>query len=135
MISEVGIGVSFRASPVWVPALSDGSAAMSTEDVRWTAQAMAALIRSRCVLNRNGFRRIVDRDHKTAKEAGMADRENLQAEIERLDALIREAESRLGAHSVKPVLMEQLFELEEKRDALRRKLASLQDEDSPEAGR
>ena len=48
----------------------------------------------------------------------MVDREKLESELKRLNALIDEAEARLGAHSVKPILMQRLFELEEARDTL-----------------
>ena len=62
----------------------------------------------------------------------MADREKLASELKRLNALIDEAEARLGAHSVKPVLMQRLFELEEERDALVDKLKTLIGNDSRE---
>ncbi len=42
----------------------------------------------------------------------------LESRLIELDRLIKEAEARLGAHSVKPVLMQQLFVLEEERDAI-----------------
>jgi hypothetical protein len=45
--------------------------------------------------------------------------------LNRILALIEEAEARLGAHSVKPILMQQLFELEEERDLLMAKLNGL----------
>jgi hypothetical protein len=44
--------------------------------------------------------------------------EKLDARLTQLHQLIREAEDRLGAHSVKPALMQQLFALEEERDAI-----------------
>jgi hypothetical protein len=52
----------------------------------------------------------------------MDDREFLNSELKRLNARIDEAEARLGAHSVKPVLMQALFELEEERDAILQQL-------------
>ena len=55
----------------------------------------------------------------------MADRQQLKKRLERLNTLIEEAEARLGAHSVKPVLMQQLFELEEERDELTAQLKRL----------
>ena len=63
----------------------------------------------------------------------MADREELKRRLHRLNTLIEEAEARLGAHSVKPVLMQQLFELEEERDDIvaRLKRFSGQGEESP----
>ena len=57
----------------------------------------------------------------------MADRRQLEQRLERLNRLIEEAEARLGAHSVKPVLMQQLFELEEERDELVSQLKRLSD--------
>jgi hypothetical protein len=48
----------------------------------------------------------------------MIDRRKLEDELRRINALVEEAEARLGAHSVKPVLMQRLFELEEERDAI-----------------
>jgi len=48
----------------------------------------------------------------------MADRDILEKELNRINKCIDEAEARLGAHSVKPILMQQLFELEEKRTAI-----------------
>ena len=63
----------------------------------------------------------------------MAYRQQLKQRLERLNKLIEEAEARLGAHSVKPVLMQQLFELEEEREDLLVQLKSLSDpsSDSP----
>ena len=55
----------------------------------------------------------------------MPNRQELEREIDRLNALVAEAEARLGAHSVKPVLMHRLFELEEARDDLKRQLEAL----------
>ena len=57
----------------------------------------------------------------------MAYRQQLKQRLERLNKLIEEAEARLGAHSVKPVLMQQLFELEEERDELMAQLKRLSD--------
>ena len=55
----------------------------------------------------------------------MTDRESLEKQLERVNALIEEAESRLGAHSVKGVLMQELFALEEERDEIIQKLKNL----------
>jgi len=55
----------------------------------------------------------------------MTDREELEKRLERVNDLIGEAESRLGAHSVKGVLMQELFDLEEERDEIIRKLGRL----------
>ena len=45
-------------------------------------------------------------------------RQKLDSRLKQLAQLIQEAEDRLGAHSVKPLLMQQLFALEEERDAI-----------------
>ncbi len=55
----------------------------------------------------------------------MTDRQELEKKLVHLNTKISEAEARLGAHSVKPILMQQLFELEEERDRLMRELQSL----------
>ncbi len=60
----------------------------------------------------------------------MSYRQQLEQRLERLNKLIEEAEARLGAHSVKPVLMQQLFELEEEREDLLAQLKSLSDPSS-----
>lgn len=60
----------------------------------------------------------------------MADRKALERQLQRLNARIEEAEARLGAHSVKPILMQQLFELEEERDALVTQLKRLSGQES-----
>jgi hypothetical protein len=60
----------------------------------------------------------------------MTERRQLEQRLERLNALIQEAEARLGAHSVKPVLMQQLFELEEERDGIIARLEQLSGEGS-----
>lgn len=48
----------------------------------------------------------------------MMDRQELEKQLNRLNDLIDEAEDRLGAHSVKPVLMQELLSLEEKREKI-----------------
>lgn len=50
--------------------------------------------------------------------------------MEKVNDLIEEAESRLGAHSVKGMLMQELFDLEEKRDEILKKLSVLSDSGS-----
>ena len=55
----------------------------------------------------------------------MADRQELEAQLERINALIDEAENRLGAHSIKPVLMQELLNLEEKRDNILEQINAL----------
>jgi len=60
----------------------------------------------------------------------MAYRQQLERRLEQLKKLIEEAEDRLGAHSVKPVLMQQLFELEEEREDLLAQLKRFSDPSS-----
>lgn len=57
----------------------------------------------------------------------MPEQESIEKELHRINALIVEAEARLGAHSVKPVLMQRLFELEEERDKLLQQLKATRD--------
>lgn len=52
----------------------------------------------------------------------MADITVLKKRLAQLEAQIAEAKKRLGAHSVKPVLMAALFELEDERDAVLKQL-------------
>ena len=56
----------------------------------------------------------------------MNDRHALEQKLARINACIEEAEARLGAHSVKPILMQQLFELEEERDGILQQLRALE---------
>lgn len=58
----------------------------------------------------------------------MTSRQQLKNQLKRVSAMIEEAEARLGAHSTKPILMQQLFELEEERDMLVAKLSALSSE-------
>jgi len=55
----------------------------------------------------------------------MTDRESLEKQLERVNARIEEAESRLGAHSVKAVLMQELLDLEDEREEILNKLKRL----------
>ena len=57
----------------------------------------------------------------------MADRRELEAELNRVNTLIDEAEDRLGAHSVKPVLMQELLSLEERREEILGRISRLKD--------
>lgn len=52
----------------------------------------------------------------------MTDLTQIKKQLARIDDLIDEAGIRLGAHSVKPVLMQELLELEEKRETLLEKI-------------
>ena len=64
----------------------------------------------------------------------MGTRKVLENELERISALVMEAEARLGAHSVKPILMQQLFELEEERDGIIAQLRALSANNEGDAG-
>ena len=55
----------------------------------------------------------------------MEDRQYLERELQRINELIADAEGRMPAHSAKPVMMQRIFELEEERDTIVRKLNSL----------
>lgn len=57
----------------------------------------------------------------------MKEREELEKQLERIMGLIEEAENRLGAHSVKAVLMQELLALEEERDDILERLNRLAD--------
>jgi len=58
----------------------------------------------------------------------MTDRRELEAHLDRINNLIDEAEDRLGAHSVKPVLMQELLRLEEMRDEILEQITLLKDQ-------
>jgi hypothetical protein len=49
----------------------------------------------------------------------------IKARLEELAAAIAEVKSRMPAHSVKPPMMRQLFELEDEYESLRRKLKAV----------
>jgi predicted transcriptional regulator len=49
----------------------------------------------------------------------------IKARLEELAAAIAEVKSRMPAHSVKPPMMHQLFELEDEYESLRRKLKAV----------
>ncbi len=49
----------------------------------------------------------------------------LEEKLKELDEKIAEVNKRMPAHSVKPPIMMQLFELEDKRDAVARQIARL----------
>ncbi len=55
----------------------------------------------------------------------MDDKKALETRLEELERKIRETEGRLPAHSVKPTIMQELFELEDERDAILARLESL----------
>lgn len=60
----------------------------------------------------------------------MPDIASLRERLEQIEAEIEEAKKRLGAHSVKPVLMAALFELEDERDAILKQLHQASQEKS-----
>jgi hypothetical protein len=49
----------------------------------------------------------------------------IKASLEELEAAIAEVKSRMPAHSVKPPMMRQLFELEDEFESLQRKLKEI----------
>ena len=53
------------------------------------------------------------------------DIEELEEKLKALDLKIEDVENRLPAHSVKPPIMTELFELEDEREALLKKIAEL----------
>lgn len=57
----------------------------------------------------------------------MNDREALEKKLGHINACIDEAEARLGAHSIKPILMQQLFALEEERAVILQQIDRLKD--------
>ena len=55
----------------------------------------------------------------------MLNRRQLEQKLERIDAMLKDAEGRMPAHSAKPAMMQRIFELEDERDAIVRKLNAL----------
>jgi septal ring factor EnvC (AmiA/AmiB activator) len=53
------------------------------------------------------------------------DKKNLEDKLKELDEKIEEINKRLPAHSVKPPIMTELFELEDERDAVAKQLEAL----------
>jgi hypothetical protein len=51
--------------------------------------------------------------------------ENLERRLRKLDTMISEVKERMPAHSVKPTIMHELFDLEDERDAVLRKIEKL----------
>jgi len=62
----------------------------------------------------------------------MANRQELEKQLNRINDLIEEAEDRLGAHSVKPVLMQELLNLEEQREAILEQISLLKNQSRQE---
>jgi len=57
----------------------------------------------------------------------MNQKQKLKKKLEEIDKEIREAEKHLPAHSVKPPIMQALFELEDQREAILAQLKALAD--------
>ena len=53
------------------------------------------------------------------------DKKNLEDKLKELDEKIAEVNKRMPAHSVKPTIMTELFELEDERDALEKQIIEL----------
>ena len=53
------------------------------------------------------------------------DKKNLEEKLKELDKQIAEVNKRMPAHSVKPTIMTELFELEDERDALEKQIIEL----------
>jgi hypothetical protein len=54
------------------------------------------------------------------------DKKNLEDKLKELDEKIAEVNKRMPAHSVKPTIMTELFELEDERDEILKQLEVLQ---------
>ena len=54
------------------------------------------------------------------------DKKNLEDKLKELDKQIAEVNKRMLAHSVKPTIMTELFELEDERDEILKQLGVLQ---------
>ena len=54
------------------------------------------------------------------------DKKNLEDKLKELDEKIAEVNKRMLAHSVKPTIMTELFELEDERDEILKQLGVLQ---------
>jgi hypothetical protein len=53
------------------------------------------------------------------------DKKKLEDKLRELDEKIAEVNKRMPAHSVKPTIMTELFELEDERDALEKQIMAL----------
>ncbi len=63
---------------------------------------------------------------KINEENAMAQKQELQKKLEEIDKQIQETEKQLPAHSVKPPIMQELFELEDQREAIVAQLKELE---------
>ena len=59
-------------------------------------------------------------------ETGMKTIDELRARLRQLDTEIAETRKRLPAHSVKPPIMQEIFELEDQREAILARLKELE---------
>ena len=55
-------------------------------------------------------------------------KQKLEEKLEAIERQIQETEKRLPAHSVKPPIMMELFELEDQRDAILEQLKNLEED-------
>jgi hypothetical protein len=62
----------------------------------------------------------------TSEEIAMNQKRELQKKLEELDKQILEAEKHLPAHSVKPPIMQEIFDLEDQREAISAQLKELE---------
>jgi hypothetical protein len=58
----------------------------------------------------------------------MTKKQQLEKKLEEIEIQIQETEKRLPAHSVKPPIMMELFELEDQRDAILEQLKNLEED-------
>lgn len=69
---------------------------------------------------------IIPRFCKTHEENEMNRKQELKQKLEALDKQILEAEKHLPAHSVKPPIMQEIFDLEDQREAISAQLKELE---------
>jgi uncharacterized protein YqcC (DUF446 family) len=63
---------------------------------------------------------------KINKENAMNPKQELRKKLEEIDQQILETENHLPAHSVKPPIMQEIFELEDQREAILAQLKELE---------
>jgi small-conductance mechanosensitive channel len=63
---------------------------------------------------------------KTHEENVMDQKQELKKKLDEIDRQILEAEKHLPAHSVKPPIMQEIFELEDQREAILAQLKELE---------
>ena len=69
---------------------------------------------------------LIPKISKINEENAMAQKQELQKKLEEIDKQIQETEKQLPAHSVKPPIMHELFELEDQREAIVAQLKELE---------